>query len=302
MNNSLNWKDFGFWTEFDENLNKHYLNRYINFLKSIQNKERELDYSECHHIVPKSFIKNEEIILLTAREHYIAHHVLARIFTNNYGRKMMYAFGKIIYDNKHGKITAKVYEEHRLLRHKFGHSEETKKKMRIKAQKRVYSEEEKKKHAEHLSKVASNTKGTKYMNNGVINERVKPENFQEYLNNGFVFGRLDLYGTINQPGRFKSNSKMFINNGNKGRKLTEEQKKAPQYNRSGKDHPMYGRHQSEKCKEINSLKHKGKIVVNDGIKNKYINKEELDEYLLKGFVKGQVPRKRSKRGSYKKEI
>lgn len=300
MNNSLNWKDVGFWMKFDENLNKHYLNRYINFLKSIQNKERELDYSEGHHIIPKSFIKNKEIILLTAREHYIAHHILARIFTNNYGRKMTYAFGKIIYDNKHGKITARIYEEHRLLRHKFGHSEETKKKISEKSIKNnngqmlVYAI---RKYYENNS---SPSKGTKYMNNGIVNKRVKPENIQEYLDNGFVFGRLDINGTINQKGRYKPDSKIFVNNGNRGRKLTEKQKRNLQYNYSGKDHPMYGKHQSKKCKETNSLKHKGKIVVNDNIKNKYINKEELDEYLSKGFIRGQVPYKRSKRRSYKK--
>jgi hypothetical protein len=43
---------------------------------------------------------------------------------------------------------------------------------------------------EKLSKIIT---GMKWMNNGEIGCRIKPENFQMYLNNGYVFGRLKNY-------------------------------------------------------------------------------------------------------------
>ncbi len=49
-------------------------------------------YSERHHIIPKSMggtNKKENIVRLTAREHYIAHWLLFRIYRN---KQMTYAF------------------------------------------------------------------------------------------------------------------------------------------------------------------------------------------------------------------
>lgn len=57
-------------------------------------KPRELEgYKERHHIVPKCLggdDKSDNLVYLTAREHYIAHKLLVKIFPTNF--KLKYAF------------------------------------------------------------------------------------------------------------------------------------------------------------------------------------------------------------------
>ena len=65
---------------------EHNLNRYIKFIDSIP-KDRVLEYKEEHHILPKAlfpeYIKEKwNLINLTPREHFIAHWMLARIYSS----------------------------------------------------------------------------------------------------------------------------------------------------------------------------------------------------------------------------
>lgn len=68
--------------------NPHYLNRYINFIRSCGNVDIPVFYyTEKHHICPKSmwpeFAKSDwNIITLSARQHFIAHWLLAKSFGN----------------------------------------------------------------------------------------------------------------------------------------------------------------------------------------------------------------------------
>jgi hypothetical protein len=53
-----------------------------------------LEYSECHHIIPKCMggdNSSENLTKLTAREHYIAHYLLVKMYPKNY--KLLCAFG-----------------------------------------------------------------------------------------------------------------------------------------------------------------------------------------------------------------
>lgn len=72
-------------------------------------------YSERHHILPKSLggkNNKENIVRLTAREHYVAHHLLARI----HGKIMWAAFAFMAKRAKKFntiKITSRIYEKAR---------------------------------------------------------------------------------------------------------------------------------------------------------------------------------------------
>jgi hypothetical protein len=84
----------------------NYLRTYCNLIRKAEKrgytkkKAKELGvYVEGHHTFPKSiFGKNNRIVYLTAREHYVAHALLERICIQRYGKehwkskKMMYAF------------------------------------------------------------------------------------------------------------------------------------------------------------------------------------------------------------------
>jgi hypothetical protein len=86
-------------------------------------------YTERHHIVPRSFGGTNHasnLVVLTAREHYIAHALLWKMnFEGKYGQKMSYAFNTFIskmqasnhknYNNNHNsyKINSRVFESFR---------------------------------------------------------------------------------------------------------------------------------------------------------------------------------------------
>ena len=137
-----------------DNVNTHYLDRYVNFLKSIYVLgDRQLEYCERHHIIPrcvnsKLVYNKNNIIILTAREHFIAHLILTKCFTDNKKYKMYFAFnfmcnGKNNYIQRSFKISSKIYEYNKRISSKAAkrynngsrnfkgkhHSEETRKQM-----------------------------------------------------------------------------------------------------------------------------------------------------------------------------
>ncbi len=120
--------------------NEHYLKRYIEFIKKCQlRKLPENYYVEKHHICPKASDLFPEYasfkqhpwnkIILTAREHFIAHWMLWKSF----GKSQCFAFYSMKHQNNislNSKVYAKLREEHRLLLKNRIVSEETKNKMR----------------------------------------------------------------------------------------------------------------------------------------------------------------------------
>lgn len=95
-------------------------NRYTTIYNQIMDraKERTLDgYSENHHIVPKSMggdNTKENMARLTAREHYIAHHLLTKMTEGINKSKMWCAFRCFNIKSKNQdrkKMSAKLYEK-----------------------------------------------------------------------------------------------------------------------------------------------------------------------------------------------
>jgi hypothetical protein len=77
-------------------------------------KKGEDTYYESHHIIPQSFNKKSSEVLLTAREHYRVHKILAKEFKSHpiYGQKMLWAFHRMVYDGKR-KLTEEEYSQAR---------------------------------------------------------------------------------------------------------------------------------------------------------------------------------------------
>jgi hypothetical protein len=64
----------------------NYLKHYCNLIRKAENRTPPEGYTEKHHTFPKSiFGKNNRIVVLTAREHYIAHALLEKICIKRYG-------------------------------------------------------------------------------------------------------------------------------------------------------------------------------------------------------------------------
>lgn len=250
--------NINYWKQFDIK-SEHYMNRYIKFIESIQNKgERQLDYCEKHHIIPRSFIENNSIIKLTAREHFIAHHILARAL----GGKMVFAFLRMCYPTKNAnyKVTPRIYEEVKLMdrNEKLGkhHSEESKQKM-SKSRKGMFSGKN------------NPMYGKGYLLKGrKVSDETK-KRLSECFKIRFSGKNNPMYGKFHSQ---EARKKMSINH----------------YDCSGENNPNYNAKSftQESIEKIREAKI-GKIKVYNDKKILFINKEDLGKYLSMGFKRGQ---------------
>lgn len=98
-------------------------------------RKRELcGYVEKHHIIPKCIEKRnniENIVSLTAREHFICHWVLTKIYPEN--RKLAFAFfsmcNRHVFDKKQYRPSGLVYEIAKRHRSSLGMPDEVKEKI-----------------------------------------------------------------------------------------------------------------------------------------------------------------------------
>jgi hypothetical protein len=106
----------------------------INSRKTLSRSRGDGNYYEQHHIIPKSFGGNnskQNLILFTAREHFLAHWLLTKCSEGDGYRKMIFAFRMMfIRSEKHIK-NGRVYAKTKEIWTKIGHSKEAKKKMKL---------------------------------------------------------------------------------------------------------------------------------------------------------------------------
>ena len=83
----------------------------MNYFKIYENlclkgrEDRLLDYSEKHHIVPRCMNGTDEddnLTVLTYREHYMAHYLLTKMYPENSG--INYAFLCMLRKHNHGRL------------------------------------------------------------------------------------------------------------------------------------------------------------------------------------------------------
>jgi hypothetical protein len=114
-------------------------NKYTRIYYQIVNRaqSRTLDgYKEKHHIIPKSFggsNKKENLVELTAREHFICHWLLTRMTEGLLKGKMIYAVWMLATNNnphqKREKISSRKYEMLKRLMSEKEISDDTRRKM-----------------------------------------------------------------------------------------------------------------------------------------------------------------------------
>jgi len=88
-------------------------------------------YVEKHHIIPRSLggdNSKENLVKLTAREHFICHLLLTKMVNDDFQRKMIYAFTNMARTSGNQKryINSRLFN---YVRKKRTHSEETKKRL-----------------------------------------------------------------------------------------------------------------------------------------------------------------------------
>ena len=98
----------------------NYLKVYCNLIRKAQQRQVVEGYTEKHHIFPISiFGKNDKIVVLTAKEHYVAHALLEKIYLKRCGinnsktQKMIFAYCNMNAINEYHSgryINSRLYE------------------------------------------------------------------------------------------------------------------------------------------------------------------------------------------------
>lgn len=127
-------------------MNQHYLNRYNRFIDVLKT-QNIIGYSEKHHIIPKSLggvDTADNLVSLTARQHYVAHWMLWKIYGGVMTTAFNYMNGIKRYGTRLNSKTAAILKHQEIERQKLKvFSEETRQKMRDKKLGRVLPEETK---------------------------------------------------------------------------------------------------------------------------------------------------------------
>ena len=91
-----------------------YTKWYFSIILNAQNRKTPIEYIEKHHIIPKSMggsNDSENIVKLTAREHFICHHLLTKMVQGTAKRSMYRALSFFLTGckNHSRKLTARQY-------------------------------------------------------------------------------------------------------------------------------------------------------------------------------------------------
>jgi hypothetical protein len=94
----------------------NYLKVYCNLIRKAENRTPPEGYVEKHHTFPKGlFGKNDRIVILTSREHYIAHLLLEKICIKRYGitdeRTKKMTLACFLMRNRSEKYNSHLYEQ-----------------------------------------------------------------------------------------------------------------------------------------------------------------------------------------------
>jgi len=160
----------------------NYQNIYNQIIKRAQNRKLE-GYKEKHHIVPKCMGGSNDkknIVELTAREHFVCHRLLCKIYPDNLSLKSALWFlinAARVYQSRYipsGKIYENIKKEYALAqsRNMIGkkQSEET----RVKKSKALIGVKKSKIHSENISKAKKGVGNHMYGVVGKNNVRSKP--------------------------------------------------------------------------------------------------------------------------------
>lgn len=171
-------------------------------------------YKEKHHILPRCFggkDNKENLVVLTAREHFIVHMLLCKFTKGLARRSMLYAHKAMSYYIKEGrnyKVNSRIAEKLRkelkfspehienLKKSHIGKkfSKETKRKMGLihKGNKYCLGKKASKETKQKLSEIR---KQLIWVNNSIESKRIKKDELQNYLNIGYKLGRDKSYLT-----------------------------------------------------------------------------------------------------------
>lgn len=267
----------------------NYKKIYTDLIDKRKNKPFSGDYSENHHIIPKSLGGNDDVdnlVCLSSREHYIAHALLVKIHEKNENTylKMLWAFNGMRHmQSEYQKRIVGNSHLYASLKGKYKHSEKTKIKMSESAKGHIVTQETKDK----ISK-----KRKEMYVNGEIEYMVGEKNP--------MFGK-----ELTDEHKIKMSKSLK----GKTKNITELDRIQRSERFTGKNNPMYGKQMSAEHKEkiIKANKNKvytddmrkrrselssNKIHIHKGTEGKFVSPEVYErEWKPLGWILGMKPRK-----------
>ena len=245
-------------------------NKYSKLYYSITSNAKQritTGYTELHHIIPQSIGGNndkENLVELTAREHFICHWLLIKMTEGEDRSKMLYALNGMKAENRyqeryHTKITARVYEKYRI------------------------------EHAENHSK---RMKGRPAWNKGRMLKGAELEEHRERTRNRKIDPVKQALGQQKRVEKIKGQkrtdeTKRLMSLASKGKPkgpMSEEQKQARSITMTGQK-----KTKSHATNVANAVK--GNISINKDNTEKKVKKDTLQSYLDDGWQLGGKKRK-----------
>lgn len=256
-----------------------YTNTYYNLISTAAEKDRSKseNYYESHHIIPRSLGGSNEksnLVLLTPREHYIAHLLLTKMCEGNFKYKMIWALHVLTFA-KDQKLYSRSYD---LVR-------------RLHAKNMKFNHPSYNPDSDWSDKVSRSTK------------EIWAKSPKRRILVGKVFSDSHKDRQINDPEYYKKQRQNALSGASAVKKRWSEdeewsaEQKIKMSNRtSGKNNPMYGRKiEGEHLEKLRKAS-KNKRWVNNGVKENFVNSELLTEYINLGFSLGRLKPLRKKGG------
>ena len=195
-------------------INNKYKSWYNSIIQKANNRTIST-YKEKHHILPRCLggkDNQENLVELTAREHFIVHMLLCKFTKGQAKRSMLYAFKCMCYYKKDGrdyKINSRIAQKLRSQlkfskKHKINLSLVKKAKPSNRKGKKASKKTIEKLRLSHLGKQLSKETKQKlseirkqliWVNNNIQSKRIKKDELQNYLNIGYKLGRDKSYLT-----------------------------------------------------------------------------------------------------------
>lgn len=264
--------------------------------------EENCDYFEIHHIKPRSIYPNlvndkENLIALTPKEHYFAHHLLKEIYKKQYGDdsdeywKLFNAFWLMSHAKRYIFISAQRYEALRKEINDFWSDENKTKEIRLKMSKAKKGKPSPKKgiplSEEHKEKLRLINLGKKHTPETI--EKIRQANLGKQLSEEhkqiLIQSRLGSKHTEETKERIRqkklgfrhteeTKQKISKNNARNqlGKPLSEETKKKISEHKKGDNNPHFGK----------------KWMFNPSTNHRIcVREDEIQKYIENGYLRGK---------------
>ena len=220
-----------------ETINNKYKVWHDNIIAKAKNRILE-GYKEIHHIIPRCVGGNnskDNLVSLTAKEHFIIHMLLCKFTTGVAKQKMYFAFNAMCSyksPNKTHKVTSRIAQKLRLefvnlltgkkasketiaklskMRKGKKHSKEHVEKIRLANLGKKFTEEHKRKLS--IIKIGKpTTNGRIFITKDGKNKLIKKEQLNEYQNLGYIVGRDESHITNEVKKRMSHVRKLYWQN------------------------------------------------------------------------------------------